>query len=93
MCAATARALVECPFEYAKVRGQTGQSWHFLQAYKGFEMLYPRTLGLMTTYFVLIDSIRRHTPAFNYKIGQFLASGGSAMFAFWLVWPLETLKN
>ena len=25
--AASARAFVECPFEYAKVRGQTGQSW------------------------------------------------------------------
>ena len=37
------------------------------------------TGGLMTTYFILIDSIRRKTKLFNSKFGQFLASGGSAV--------------
>ena len=33
---ATVRALVECPFEYAKVKGQTGQVWKYADIYKGF---------------------------------------------------------
>ena len=34
--AGSARTLVECPFEYAKVKGQTGQKWQFSQLYKGY---------------------------------------------------------
>ena len=30
---------------------------------------------------------------FQTKIGQFLASAGAATFGFWVVWPLEVLKN
>ena len=61
MLGGTARAIIECPFEYAKVKGQTGQIWHFKDAYKGFSYLYPRTTGLMTIYFLMVDSLRRHT--------------------------------
>ena len=56
-------------------------------------MLYPRTAGLMTFYFCCIDCLRRKTNLFKTKWGQFLASGGSAMVAFWIIWPFETLKN
>jgi solute carrier family 25 carnitine/acylcarnitine transporter 20/29 len=48
---------------------------------------------MMTTYFILVDRIRSNTNAFDYKIGQFLVSGGCATFAFWVIWPFETLKN
>lgn len=27
------------------------------------------------------------------KKGQFAASGSAAMFAYWLIWPFEVLKN
>ena len=27
------------------------------------------------------------------KLGQFTASGSAAMFAYWLIWPFEVLKN
>lgn len=47
----------------------------------------------MTSYFCQIDSYRRNTTAFDTKIGQFLASGSAAMIGFWLIWPLEVLKN
>lgn len=30
------RAVLECPFEYIKVRRQTGQNWQFSQIYSGF---------------------------------------------------------
>ena len=36
LIASTARATIETPFEYAKVKGQTGQIWHFKDVYSGY---------------------------------------------------------
>jgi hypothetical protein len=47
----------------------------------------------MTTYFCIIDSLRRHTNVFNNKVGQFFASGCASMAGFWVIWPFEVLKN
>jgi len=69
LASATTRAVIECPFEYAKVRRQTGQTWKLADGYTGFRVLYIRTLGLMSTYFCILDSLRRHTNVFNYKVG------------------------
>lgn len=87
------RALLECPFEYAKVRRQTGQSWVLSEVYKGFPNVYPRGVGIMGGYFIQIDSWRRHTNAMSTKLGQFIVSGMSAMFCYWVIWPFEVLKN
>jgi len=37
--------------------------------YKGFSNLYPRSTGLMTYYFCVVDTFRRKTNIFNYKVG------------------------
>ena len=89
----TARALVECPFEYAKVKSQTGQLWKPTDVYKGFFQLWPRNVGMFSTFFFIYDSCKRHTDVLNYKLGQFMVTGGAASFAFALVWPFEVLKN
>mmetsp|Transcript_493 Transcript_493/g.661 ORF Transcript_493/g.661 Transcript_493/m.661 type:complete len:288 (+) Transcript_493:111-974(+) len=91
--AASCRAVIECPFEYAKVKGQTGQKWQISQVYKGFTTLYPRSTGLMTLYFCLVDRFRKHTNLFDTKMGQFFVSGFSACCGFWMIWPFEVLKN
>lgn len=64
-----------------------------MDGYTGFGIVYLRCMGLMTSFFVMLDTMRRNTNIFHYKIGQFFASGTAAMVAFWIVWPLETLKN
>jgi len=95
LVASTARAIIETPLEYAKVRRQTKQVWYFKDLYKGFGVTWCRTLGLMTTYFILIDSMRRNMSE-QFKaplIGPFLASGIAATTAWWLVWPLENMKS
>jgi solute carrier family 25 carnitine/acylcarnitine transporter 20/29 len=93
-CASLARAVIECPIEFAKVARQTGQGWKLKQVYTGFGVQWVRTWGVMTTYFVLIDTTRRKYPqAFSNPVGQFLVSSCSATFGFWLVWPFEVLKN
>ena len=67
--AGNVRAILECPFEYAKVRRQTGQSWEFSKIYKGFVNIYPRSIGIMAGYFMQIDSWRRHTKIMDTKFG------------------------
>jgi len=73
--ASTARALIETPLEYIKVRQQTGQGWltapsaaealaHPLRElaalYRGFSITWLRTTGLMTAFFVQVDHLERH---------------------------------
>ncbi len=77
--AATARSIIESPIEYIKVNAQTDKRGTLRQLYKGFGIQWVRTFGVMTTYFILIDSIRRNYPSvFKNPVGQFLASSISA---------------
>ena len=93
--ASTARAVIETPLEYAKVRRQTLQSWQFRHLYTGWWITWARTVGLMCTYFILVDSGRRHAPHLftTPVVGPFLTSGVAATLAWWLVWPLEYMKS
>lgn len=73
--ASTARALIETPLEFIKVRKQTGQSWlaaptaaealrnplrELRHAYTGFSVAWLRTTGLMTAFFLQVDHLERH---------------------------------
>ena len=48
---------------------------------------------MMTWYFLNVDNLRRKTNLWDYKLGQFVISGGCAMTGFWIMWPCEVLKN
>ena len=89
----SARSLVECPFEYAKVKGQTGQKWYLSQLYTGMRVQYPRTTLMMITFFSVIELSRKNTDLMSKPYGQFLTSGTAALVGFFLIWPLEVLKN
>ena len=93
--AATARAVIETPLEYVKVSGQTQQSWRLRHVYTGFGVTWCRTVGLMCTYFILVDSGRRHRPELfsSPVLGPFLVSGVAATLGWWVVWPLEYMKS
>mmetsp|Transcript_6903 Transcript_6903/g.12199 ORF Transcript_6903/g.12199 Transcript_6903/m.12199 type:complete len:285 (-) Transcript_6903:92-946(-) len=95
ICGSSARAVIESPIEYAKVKRQTGQTWHFSEAYQGFFMQLPRTVGMMTCIFCGVDTARRWTEGEALKRPhlQFITWGGISMLSFWVIWPLETLKN
>lgn len=93
--ASTVRAIIETPLEYAKVRRQTQQSWQLRHVYRGLGVTWCRTVGLMTTYFIILDSLRRNNPDL-FKIpvvGPFLISGTAATLGWWVVWPLEYMKS
>lgn len=94
VCAATARAIIETPLEYAKVRRQVNETWKLRNVYTGFGVTWCRTMGLMCTYFMLVDSGRRHFPDMFKRpiLGPFLTSGLAATMSWWIVWPLEYMK-
>jgi hypothetical protein len=52
--ASTARTVIETPLELIKVRRQMGQTWKFNELYRGFNVTWIRTCGLMCTFFVLV---------------------------------------
>lgn len=61
--------------------------------YSGVLPLYLRTTGLMTTYFICLDSFRRHTNLMDSFWGHFIVASISASIAWTIIWPLENLKN
>ncbi len=91
--AGTGRALVECPFEYSKVKGQTGQKWHFNEVYRGFKPVWINAVGMLTTYFTCVDFFRRNTNTYKTKYGIFIMNGLCAVFGFLIIWPVEIVKN
>ena len=93
MLSGTCRALVECPFEYSKVKGQTGQNWQLQDVYNGFKPTWFKAVGLMTTYFILVDFFRRNTNTYKSKYGLFFMNGLCASIGFIVIWPLEIVKN
>ena len=93
--AATVRSAIETPLEFMKVRGQTNQSWKFRQLYTGLGVTWLRCQGLMNTYFIIVDNIRRNHPEV-FKVtflGPFLVSGLAATAGWWVVWPFEYMKS
>jgi len=89
----TSRALIECPFEFMKVRRQIGLSWEIKSLYHGFQPTWFKAMGLMTTYFILLDNFRRKTNVFKSKVKLFFVNGFCASFGFLVVWPFEIVKN
>lgn len=92
--AGSCRSLIETPLEYAKTKRQLGETWKLKDTFTGFRITWLRACVLMPTYFVFLDSFRRHFDSFfrNNLMGPFLASGCSSVFAWWVCWPLELLK-
>ena len=80
---------------YVKIRRQIGQTWRIREAYNGYKITWLRTAGLVTTYFVIVDYVRRNYKDFFSRplLGSFLVSGCAATFAWWVVWPLELIKS
>ena len=91
----TARALIETPLEYAKIRRQTLQSWKVKDMYKGFGVTWSRSVGMLSTFFILYDSTKRFFPDMLSKplLGPFLMGGVAATLAWWVVWPVEYMKS
>lgn len=106
---ATCRSLIESPLEFIKVRRQTGQTWRvgatveesvrnplreLRSLYTGYSMTWARTVGLMTSFFCMVDHLERHhhdliaTPL----LGPFIKGGVCASIGWVFVWPFENVS-
>jgi len=83
------RAVVEAPFEQAKVMRQTGQSWSMAELYRGSGMQAARTTGLLLMIFGPIDIIRTKTSWMTSIFNQWIITTGVCGAAYAIVWPLE----
>ncbi len=95
LVSALCRSIVETPLEFIKVRRQTHLAWKLRHIYTGFGVTCCRTIGLMCTYFVLVDSGRRHIPElFSIPLlGPFITGAMASTVSWWVVWPLEYMKS
>jgi len=93
--ASTIRALIECPLELIKVRRQVGAKWEMRSLYSGFTVTWMRTIGLMTTFFILVDTGVRYFPDIINQpfLGPFIKGGVCATVSWWIVWPFEVAKS
>ena len=91
--AATVRACIEQPIEYAKVMGQTGRQWQLRHIYRVFFDQVNRTTVLLIPIFTAIDVARRHTSWMTTVTGNFVVTAAASGAAYVVCWPLETLKN
>ena len=67
--AGLARSVVETPFEYAKVKGQTRQQWKLSGVYKGLPAVSLRCGPQNVTYLTFLDIVRRKTNLMESKPG------------------------
>lgn len=104
----TCRSLVETPLEFIKVRLQTGQTWmkaptvaqalrspvaEVVNLYNGFGITWMRCVGLMTSFFIMVDYLERMHPEFISIpfIGPFLKGGLCSTLAWVIIWPFENV--
>jgi len=105
LAAGTARAVVETPFEFAKVRRQTGGSYRskagvfsltqLKELYTGASATWGRGTLMLTSFFVLCDYSAKAAPELISQplLGGFLKGGVCATVAWGVAWPIEVAKS
>lgn len=95
VAASTARSFIETPLELVKVRRQLNQSWQVSELMKGFTVTWVRTIGLMCTFFVMVDTLERRVPWVVEQpiLGPFIKGGICATVSWWVIWPFESVKS
>ena len=106
----TVRSVIETPLEHVKVRKQVGQPWmraatpaQAMQAplrevahmYSGFGVCWARTMALMGSFFVMLDTLGRVAPGLIAAglPGAFVKGGICATTAWAICWPFELAKS
>lgn len=101
----TARAIVETPFELAKVRTQTGGSFRaasgvlslaqLKELYTGAFETWGRGTLMLTSFFVMCDYTEKVMPdqLSNPVVGGLFKGGVCATAAWAVAWPLEVVKS
>jgi len=87
------RSLVECPFEFIKVRKQTNKNINLKNLYQGIKPLTIKNSIMICFGMCMLDSIRRNTNAWEKSYSVFFASGFCVLISHIIIWPIEVFKN
>ena len=105
IAAGTARAVVETPFELAKVRKQTGGSFRAAsgvfsvgqvkELYTGVFETWGRGTVMLTSFFIMCDYVEKVMPGqlSNPVVGGLIKGGFCATASWAIAWPLEVAKS
>eukprot|EP00602_Paraphysomonas_sp_CaronLab_P001538 CAMPEP_0185030948 /NCGR_PEP_ID=MMETSP1103-20130426/18116_1 /TAXON_ID=36769 /ORGANISM="Paraphysomonas bandaiensis, Strain Caron Lab Isolate" /LENGTH=197 /DNA_ID=CAMNT_0027566265 /DNA_START=267 /DNA_END=860 /DNA_ORIENTATION=- len=91
--ASISRGLIEAPFEYAKLMGQTEKKWVISHIYRGLHWQLLRTTTLLMPVYTLFDLTRRKSNIMQTLAGNMFVTFGVVGVSYLITWPLETLKN
>ncbi len=71
-------------FIFLKTKRQLGETWQLKQTFTGMKITWMRACVLMPTYFIWLDSFRRHFDSFfrSNMMGPFLGSQNFITFKF-----------
>ena len=87
------RGFVDTPFQFAKVRGQTAQSWALRHMFTGLSVNMPNNVISVAVYFTCLNTFLTQTSLCDSAFGQFNASGISALICSWVCWPYDVVKS
>ncbi|KAL5475463.1 hypothetical protein EMCRGX_G025282 [Ephydatia muelleri] len=94
-CGGIARATIETPLEYVKISRQLQRSWRLRDLYRGYSITCFRSVALLTTFFVMVDTGKRNAEELfsSPVLGPFVTGGLASTMAWLVIWPLEFMKS
>lgn len=94
-CGGIARATIETPLEYAKISSQLQHSWKLKDLYRGYGITCLRSIALLTTFFIMVDTGKRNAEELFAApvLGPFVTGGVASTSAWLIIWPLEVIKS
>ena len=90
-----ARATLETPLDYWKIRRQVMKSMEYREALSGLQVTVLGRMMLLPIFFIYIEKARPYKEILfgESPQGTFFLAGLCATAAWWTIWPLEYMKS
>lgn len=90
-----ARAALETPLDYWKIRRQVVRDMQYREALSGLRVTMLSRALLLPIFFIYMDKTRpyRELTFGTHALGTFFFTGFCATAAWWTIWPLEYMKS
>lgn len=95
VAAGLARAALETPIDYWKIRRQVVKSMQYKEALSGLWVTMLGRAILLPVFFIYLDKARPYKDFVfgESPLGTFFFTGMCATAAWWTIWPLEYMKS
>ena len=95
MASGLARAAMETPIDYWKIRRQVVKSMEYREALSGLRVTVLGRVILLPVFFIYLEKARPYKEVLfgESPQGTFFFAGLCATAAWWTIWPLEYMKS